>query len=150
MPGSKVVIGDGPDRDRLMRAHPDCHFPGYRFGAELAAQLAGADVFVFPSKTDTFGLVMLEAMACGLPVAALPVTGPIDVVQHGLTGVLNHGPCRRPASKRCCSIVRHAADMRTAASWQSATQQFLSQLARIDCGQDGEPVASDRKVMLER
>ncbi len=136
LPGSKVVIGDGPDRMRLKQAYPECYFPGYRFGADLAAHLAGADVFVFPSKTDTFGLVMLEAMACGIPVAALPVTGPIDVVQHRVTGVLNHD-----LEKACIEALRidrqacrnHALGR----SWSRATQQFLSQLVRIDCGQDG-------------
>ena len=89
LPGSKVIIGDGPDMNRLSKKHADCHFVGYRFGKELASYVAGGDVFVFPSKTDTFGLVMLEAMACGLPVAALPVTGPIDVVRDGETGILD-------------------------------------------------------------
>jgi glycosyltransferase involved in cell wall biosynthesis len=137
LPGSKVVIGDGPDRNRLMRAHPDCHFPGYRFGAELAAQLAGADVFVFPSKTDTFGLVMLEAMACGLPVAALPVTGPIDVVQHGITGILNMDLAR--ACIEALLLDREAC--RTYAlsrSWRYATRQFLSHLACIENGKEEE------------
>ncbi len=135
LPGSKVVIGDGPDRNRLMRAYSDCHFPGYRFGAELAAQLAGADVFVFPSKTDTFGLVMLEAMACGLPVAALPVTGPIDVVQQGVTGILNED-----LDKACIEALRlDRARCRAYAvsrNWQYATRQFLSHLARIENGNE--------------
>ncbi len=134
LPGSKVVIGDGPDRLRLMHAYPECYFPGYRFGPELAAHLAGADVFVFPSKTDTFGLVMLEAMACGVPVAALPVTGPIDVVQHRLTGVLKHDLER--ACIEALQIDRQACrDHALSRSWSRATQQFLSQLVRIDCGQ---------------
>jgi glycosyltransferase involved in cell wall biosynthesis len=89
LPGSKVVVGDGPERERLQRAHPDVHWAGFRFGDDLARHYAGADVFVFPSRTDTFGVVMLEANACGLPVAAFPVPGPLDVVQHGRTGVLD-------------------------------------------------------------
>jgi glycosyltransferase involved in cell wall biosynthesis len=68
LPGTKVIIGDGPDRVRLQRQYAECKFLGYRFGADLAAHFAAADVFVFPSRTDTFGLVMLEAMACGLPL----------------------------------------------------------------------------------
>lgn len=88
-PGSKVVIGDGPDLARLRAAYPAAHFLGARYGRELARHLAGADVFVFPSRTDTFGIVLLEAMACGLPVAAYPVQGPLDVVQSGRTGVLH-------------------------------------------------------------
>ncbi len=74
------MIGDGPDRPALERAYPSAVFLGFKFGVELAEALSSADVFVFPSRTDTFGLVMLEAMACGTPVAAYPVTGPIDVV----------------------------------------------------------------------
>ena len=89
LPGTKVVVGDGPDRGELAQRYPAAMFPGYRFGVELASYLSAADVFVFPSRTDTFGLVMLEAMACGTPVAAFPVTGPIDVVTPGVDGVLN-------------------------------------------------------------
>ena len=87
LPGSKVVVGDGPQLAALQRAYPGVHFTGARFGAELAASYAGADVFVFPSRTDTFGLVLLEALACGTPVAAYPVTGPLDVL-HGADGVI--------------------------------------------------------------
>jgi glycosyltransferase involved in cell wall biosynthesis len=88
--GSKFVIGDGPDRERLKRIYPDAHFVGAKYGEDLAEHVAAADVFVFPSRTDTFGLVLLEAMASGVPVAAYPVTGPIDVVTPGTTGVLHH------------------------------------------------------------
>lgn len=134
LPGSKVVIGDGPDRVRLMQAHPECYFPGYRFGPELAAHLAGADVFVFPSKTDTFGLVMLEAMACGVPVAALPVTGPVDVVQHGITGVLNQDLAK--ACAEALQLDRQACrNHALGRSWSRATHQFLSHLVRIDYDQ---------------
>lgn len=79
-PGSKVIVGDGPALASLKAKYPDAHFLGPKFGADLAAAYAAADVFVFPSKTDTFGLVMIEALACGTPVAAYPVTGPIDVL----------------------------------------------------------------------
>ncbi len=89
LPGSKVIIGEGPDFDTLRAAYPDAHFLGPKYGADLAAHLAAADVFVFPSRTDTFGLVLLEAMACGLPIAAYPVTGPIDIIQAGTTGILD-------------------------------------------------------------
>lgn len=80
LPGSKVVVGDGPARAGLERRFPGVHFAGLRHGASLALAFAGADVFVFPSLTDTFGLVMLESLACGTPVAAFPVTGPKDVL----------------------------------------------------------------------
>ena len=87
--GSKLVIGDGPERLRLQAEYPLAEFVGFRFGEDLAMHLAAADVMVFPSRTDTFGLVNLEAMACGVPVAAYPVTGPIDVIQDGRTGALD-------------------------------------------------------------
>ena len=80
LPGTKIVVGDGPDRDALARRHPDVHFPGSRTREDLARIYAGADVFVFPSRTDTFGLVLLEALASGLTVAAFPVEGPADVL----------------------------------------------------------------------
>ena len=78
--GSKVVVGDGPALEQLRRRYPGALFLGALHGAELASAYAGADVFVFPSRTDTFGLVMVEAMACGLPVAAFPVPGPVDIL----------------------------------------------------------------------
>ncbi len=84
----KVVVGDGPARPSLERRYPDVRWLGFRHGEELAAEYAEADVLVFPSRTDTFGLVMLEAMACGTPVAAYPVMGPRDVVVPGVTGSL--------------------------------------------------------------
>ncbi|MBL1141297.1 MAG: glycosyltransferase family 1 protein [Proteobacteria bacterium] len=87
--GTKYVIGDGPDLPALKKKYPDVKFTGFKRGKELAQYLAAADVFVFPSLTDTYGLVMLEAMACGVPVAAFPVTGPIDVVVQGKTGILD-------------------------------------------------------------
>ena len=87
--GEKWIVGDGPQRGELEERYPEVRWLGYQYGAELAHYYGKADVFVFPSRTDTFGLVMLEAMACGTPVAAYPVTGPIDVVQPGVTGVLD-------------------------------------------------------------
>lgn len=79
-PGTKVVVGDGPARAALEARYPDAKFMGSMFGPELAQAYCAADVFVFPSKTDTFGLVMIEALACGTPVAAYPVTGPVDIL----------------------------------------------------------------------
>jgi glycosyltransferase involved in cell wall biosynthesis len=89
LPGSKFVVGDGPARERLAHRYPEARFFGYRHGEDLAAYLAAADVLVFPSRTDTFGLVLLEAMASGVPVAAYPVPGPSDVVIQNRTGVLH-------------------------------------------------------------
>lgn len=131
LPGSKVIVGDGPDRERLSAKYPDCHFLGYKFGKDLASHLAGADVFVFPSRTDTFGLVMLEAMACGTPVAAFPVTGPVDVVRHGVTGSLH--PQLNVACAAALSLNR--TDCRVYAesrSWLRSTQQFVSHLEAPD------------------
>lgn len=89
LPGRKVVVGDGPILGYLRRQYPDVIFKGAKSGEDLAREYSDADVFVFPSRTDTFGLVLLEAMASGLAVAAYPVTGPIDVVTPGVTGYLD-------------------------------------------------------------
>ena len=89
LPGTKYVVGDGPDLEMLKKKYPSVCFNGFKRGVELAEYLAASDVFVFPSLTDTFGLVRLEAMACGVPVASFPVTGPIDVVINGKTGILD-------------------------------------------------------------
>ena len=89
LPGSKVVVGDGPQRAALMRRFPQVHFTGWRDNGALARAYAQADVFVFPSRTDTFGLVLLEALASGTPVAAFPVTGPLDVIGDAPVGALD-------------------------------------------------------------
>ena len=130
LPGSKLVVGDGPALGRLQARYPGVAFTGFKFGEELAAHLAAADVFVFPSLTDTFGIVLLEAMACGVPVAAFPVTGPVDVVQDGVTGVLDRD-LRRAALRaleldpaRC---VQYAAQF----SWRSCAERLLSLLAPV-------------------
>ncbi|MDB5650948.1 MAG: alpha-mannosyltransferase [Hyphomicrobiales bacterium] len=106
LPGTKVVIGDGPARADLARRYPEVHFLGVRTGAELADLYASADVFVFPSRTDTFGLVMLEALAAGTPVAALPVTGPQEVLGASGCGVLSED--LRAAAMAALSISRSA------------------------------------------
>ncbi|WP_405239902.1 glycosyltransferase family 4 protein [Lentisalinibacter orientalis] len=131
LPGTKYVVGDGPDLARLRAEFPDVVFTGYRFGSELAAHLAAADVFVFPSRTDTFGLVMLEAMACGTPVAAYPVTGPLDVIEQGRTGVLHEdlGVAIRRALTLDRGTCRQAALEK---SWARATAEFLGHLAGND------------------
>ncbi|MEM8983582.1 MAG: glycosyltransferase family 1 protein [Pseudomonadota bacterium] len=135
LPGSKVIIGDGPDRAKLSAQYASAHFMGYRFGDELASLMAGADAFVFPSLTDTFGLVMLEAMACGLPVAAYPVVGPIDVVTPGVTGVLDEdlaAACHRALDIDRAECRRFAESR----SWQHSIEQFFSNL--VLCS-DGSP-----------
>lgn len=135
LPGSKIVVGDGPDRAMLERHYPNAHFVGYKFGIDLARHLSAADAFVFPSRTDTYGLVMLEAMACGTPVAAYPVTGPIDVVTSGCDGVLDED--LRKAALAALEIDRNAC-RRTALerTWERASAQFLSHLVRARSGED--------------
>ena len=125
--GDKVVVGDGPHRQTLAAKYPDVAFIGYRHGEDLAECVAAADVFVFPSKTDTLGLVMLEAMACGVPVAAYPVPGPVDVVLHEETGFLHWdlSVAMREAMKIDPVACRTFA---LANSWEAATQRFTELL----------------------
>lgn len=129
--GTKMVIGDGPDLVKLKAAYPDVEFPGYKFGEELASYLAACDVFVFPSRTDTFGIVLLEAMACGLPVAAYPVTGPIDVVKQDLTGVLDDDLGKAVAGAMQLNRDDCVAYARTF-SWTESANCFLQHLAPIN------------------
>jgi glycosyltransferase involved in cell wall biosynthesis len=125
--GTKIVIGDGPERSRLQAQYPDAVYAGFRFGEDLAAHIAAADVLVFPSLTDTFGLVNLEAMACGVPVAAFPVTGPIDVVQDGITGALDTNLAR--AAERALRIDPRSCRARALhSSWDACTHEFESNL----------------------
>ena len=128
IPGTKYVIGGGPDMESLRNKYPAVKFTGFKYGEELAQYVAAADVFVFPSRTDTFGLVMLEAMACGVPVAAYPVTGPVDVVEQGVTGILddNLGYAVHAALKLNPQDARNYAE---AHSWMAATEQFYSHLS---------------------
>jgi glycosyltransferase involved in cell wall biosynthesis len=128
LPGTKLVIGDGPARPSLQAKFPVAHFVGYKFGAELAAHLAATDVFVFPSRTDTFGLVLLEALACGVPVAAYPVTGPIDVIENGATGVLDED-LRAAALAALQLDSAHCRAFALAHTWEAATKQFVGNLA---------------------
>ncbi|PKL96378.1 MAG: alpha-mannosyltransferase [Gammaproteobacteria bacterium HGW-Gammaproteobacteria-8] len=133
LPGSKVVIGGGPSLERYRGRYPNVHFLGYQHGEKLAETLAAADVFVFPSRTDTLGLVMLEAMACGVPVAAFPVPGPIDVVTDGATGALDED--LREAVFRALAIpgeacVEYAADF----SWRASAERFVTMLLPAEAG----------------
>ena len=89
LPGTKVVVGDGPSREELQRKDPEVVWRGYQFGAALSAHFASADCFVFPSRTETFGNVLLEAMASGLPVASVPAPGPVDLVTEGVNGAID-------------------------------------------------------------
>lgn len=133
-PGSKVIVGDGPMLEALRRKHPDALFMGRKSGAELAGCYAGADVFVFPSRTDTFGLVMIEALACGTPVAAFPVAGPRDIVTDDV-GALSED-LDRAIDAALYSDRRTCAEYGAKFSWEAATEQFLAGLVALD----GEPL----------
>jgi len=128
LPGTKIVIGDGPQRAELERRFPSAKFLGEKTGKDLTDHIAAADVFVFPSLTDTFGVVQLEALACGTPVAAFPVTGPLDVIGDHPIGALDHD--LRAACLRALTMSRETC--RTFAlerSWESCARQFLGNLS---------------------
>ncbi len=130
LPGTKLVVGDGPQRRALAQAYPDARFVGERHGEDLARSYAEADVFVFPSLTDTFGLVLLESLASGVPIAAYPVTGPADVLQGAPPGVgaLDHD--LQAAALRALATGNRAA-CRTHAerfSWRACADGFLASL----------------------
>lgn len=127
LPGSKVVVGDGPQLASLKSRFPDAHFLGEKHGAALAEAFASADVFVFPSRTDTFGLVMLEAMASGLPVAAYPVPGPVDVVATPQVGVLDED-LRAAALKALDLDPRDCRAYAEHFSWENTARQFVANL----------------------
>jgi glycosyltransferase involved in cell wall biosynthesis len=132
LPGSKIVVGGGPQLESLRRGYPQVRFTGPRHGEALARAYAGADVFVFPSLTDTFGLVILEALACGTPVAAFPVTGPKDVLTGaaGLIGAVN-------ADLRLAALTALEADRAACRahaerySWRACAEMFLSHLVPL-------------------
>ena len=128
-PGSRVVVGDGPARAELEQRFTDAHFLGALSGRALAGAYAGADVFVFPSRTDTFGLVMIEALACGTPVAAYPVSGPVDVLapqvgamREDLNAAIAEALTR---DRSACTTYGRSF------SWEASALQFLSALAPV-------------------
>ncbi|HET6378640.1 MAG TPA: glycosyltransferase family 1 protein [Methylocella sp.] len=140
LPGSKVVVGDGPSRPSLEASFPSAHFAGMQKGDALAAYYASADVFVFPSRTDTFGIVLLEALACGVPVAALPVPGPLDVIGSSGAGVLDMD--LRAACLAALEIPREAARAHALNfTWEKSARQFLDNItaarAAAQCGLTG-------------
>jgi len=141
LPGSKWVAGEGPALAELKSRYPQVNYLGVLTQAELAKVYAAADVFVFPSRTDTFGLVLLEALACGTPVAAYPVTGPIDVLAGGHAGAMNVD--LREACLDALKIDR--ADARAWAerfSWQAASAQFAAHLKPLARGAEREESAA--------
>lgn len=152
LPGSKVVIGDGPQEAALRAKYPKAVFLGSLTGQTLAAHIAAADVFVFPSKTDTFGIVQLEALSCGVPVAAFPVTGPRDVISGAPVGVLDDD--LRQACMGALSISREACRAHALRySWHESARQFLGNTRLIRpaavTGATGvAPVASPRTSQI--
>ena len=128
-PGTKVVVGDGPARAMLAARHPEVIFLGALFGHALAAAYTAADVFVFPSKTDTFGLVMIEALASGVPVAAYPVTGPVDVLKPGV-GVMN-GDLTTAIREALLLDRRTCAHYGAGFTWAASARQFLDALVPL-------------------
>ena len=130
LPGSKVVIGDGPQKAELERRYPKVRFLGERTGRDLSSHLAAADVFVFPSLTDTFGVVQLEALACGTPVAAFPVTGPLDVIADHPIGALDTD--LRSACIRALGMSREACrNFALERSWENSARQFIGNLSAL-------------------
>lgn len=130
LPGRKRVVGDGPQRAELEAAYPQAEFLGYRHGYELAEVYRSASVLVFPSLTDTLGLVMYEALACGTPVAAFPVAGPLDVLQQGVTGAMDAD--LRSACLRALGLDRQAcAQWARGQTWRTSAQEFLALQVRL-------------------
>lgn len=129
-PGTKVMVGGGPQFEQISRKYPAVHFAGPKHGEELAKYYAAADVFVFPSLTDTFGLVILEALASGVPVAAYPVPGPLDVIGDAPVGCLDHD--LKKAIEVAQNVSRETCrEFALRYSWAAATQQFLSHLKPV-------------------
>lgn len=130
LPGTKLVVGDGPERGALQRRFPAARFLGTLRGTELARVYASSDVFVFPSRTDTFGLVLLEALASGLPVAALPVPGPLDVLGDAPVGVLDHDLAR--AARAALELDRRACRaFALKSSWARCAERLVELLVPV-------------------
>jgi glycosyltransferase involved in cell wall biosynthesis len=130
LPGTKYVVGDGSHKDILAKKYPSARFVGFQQSENLARYMAAADVFVFPSLTDTFGVVLLEALACGVPVAAFPVLGPIDVITDNRVGILSDDLCH--AAMTALSLnpddcLSYAMEY----TWDKCTQQFVDNLVLL-------------------
>jgi len=131
LPGNKQVVGDGPLREALERRYPQVRFCGYLSPDELTEAYRDASVLVFPSRTDTLGLVMLEALACGTPVAAFPVAGPLDVLRQDVSGVMDED--LQSACLQALNLDRRAcAAEAQRQSWQVSAQEFLQLQPRLD------------------
>jgi len=125
----KIMVGDGPMLETYKKKYPDVHFTGFKTGVDLARYYANAEVFVFPSKWETFGIVMLEAMACGTPVAAFPCDGPKDVIEQGVTGFMNES--LSVAIDSCLQLNRESIHKGSSKwSWDNAWQTFRDNLIK--------------------
>ena len=143
LPGEKWVVGDGPELTRLQSEYPDTKFFGAKEKEELPHFYNRADVFVFPSLTDTFGLVMLEAMACGTPVAAFPAPGPIDVIESPISGIISKDlkkACLKALEIPRSSVARYAETF----TWESATRTFYSYLVA-----NGRTIKAELPIEIE-
>lgn len=140
LPGTKIVIGQGPQAAGLQRRFPEAKFLGLLDDKLLAAHLAAADVFVFPSRTDTFGVVQLEALACGVPIAAFPVTGPRDVIAGYPIGTMDED--LRAACMGALRLSREACrDFALSRSWENSARQFIGHVNRVTLGDSCKPWA---------
>ncbi|MEQ1697225.1 MAG: glycosyltransferase family 1 protein [Hyphomicrobiaceae bacterium] len=149
LPGRKVVVGDGPQLAELRARYPDAVFTGRQTGEDLAQCYASGDVFVMPSRTETFGIVQLEAMASGLPVAAFPVTGPVDVVTPGVTGELSNDLAA--AARRALALDRSVVRARALDySWENATRLFLGNIETAQFASLGRRLPSRRARVASR
>src|SRR6185295_15701749 len=127
LPGTKCVVGGGPDLEMLKRKYSDVLFTGPLEDEKLAQSVAAADVFVFPSRTDTFGLVIIEALACGVPVAGFPVQGPVDIIENGVTGYVDED--LKQAAVKALDVSRDRCRQEALKyTWEACTRQFLDHL----------------------
>jgi glycosyltransferase involved in cell wall biosynthesis len=127
IPGTKMVVGDGPQLKELKAKFPEAVFVGFLSGEPLANHIAAADVFVFPSRTDTFGIVLLDALASGLPVAAFPVTGPVDVITSDKVGKLDED-LKKAIIEALCLDAKDCRNFALNYSWVNCTEQFFNNL----------------------
>jgi 1,2-diacylglycerol 3-alpha-glucosyltransferase/glucuronosyltransferase len=149
LPGKKVVVGDGPQLLELKQRFPEVTFTGKRTGEDLAECFASADVFVMPSRTETFGIVILEAMASGLPVAAFPVTGPIDLITPGKTGIMSEDLAQ--AAKDALQLSRDGVREKALEySWEAAARLFVSNIESALFAKQGRKVPKRRMRLARR
>jgi glycosyltransferase involved in cell wall biosynthesis len=130
LPGTKYIVGDGPHKKFLENKYPAVRFTGYQQGESLASYMAAADVFVFPSRTDTFGVVLLEALACGVPIAAFPVQGPKDVISDNRVGILSEDlqqAAMKALSLKPTDCLKYAMEF----TWEKCTREFVQNLVPI-------------------